>query len=510
MTTIDATAPTGIVFPAAADGSRSTTQAGAAIIAAALEPLDADAAQAARAERHWRRRYPLHLRRLVEAALPSAALAERSARAGLDAAWQTMRWATPDGERPLAQTMARPAEPFAALRRRGRGDARPAPWVVPWQGEALAGDALRRRVDAWEHAGVMEPSAAEALRRCARHPEWFDLSDRTLALLGAGSEAGPLRWLARWRANLVAVDVPRADAWRRIVATVDAGNATLVAPARGPLDPDADGDTLAARLGADLLTETPRIAAWLCSLDAALDVASLAYLDGERHVRVSLAMDAIAAAVGAANPATTLAWMATPTDVFAVPEDAARAAMAAFDERPVASRVMQRGLRLAAGDRFFHPNVERLVDGPAGRRYGVVDSLVIEQGPNYALAKRLQQWRAIVERAAGRRVSLNVAPSTTTTSVVKNPALAAGFAGADTFGIEVFEPETTNAVMAAMWVHDLRCDAGAANPALPLAHPFELFIDGAIHGGLWRGAYLPRSALPFAAALGWVRQRVGG
>ncbi len=329
----------------------------------------------------------------------------------------------------------------------------------------------------WEHAGVLEPSAAEALRRCVRHPDWFDLGDRTLALLGAGSEAGPLRWLALWRANLVAVDVPRADTWRRIVAAVDDGNATLVAP----------------QLGADLLTDTPRIAAWLRSLGCALDLASLAYLDGERHVRVSLAMDAIAAAVGAARADTTLAWMATPTDVFAVPEAAARAAMAAFDER----------------DRFFHPNVERLVDGPGGRRYGIVDSLVIEQGPNYALAKRLQQWRAIVERAAGRRVSLNVAPSTTTTSVVKNPALAAGFAGADTFGIEVFEPETTNAVMAAMWVHDLRCDASAANPALPLAHPFELFMDGAIHGGLWRGAYLPRSALPFAAALGWVRQRVG-
>ena len=61
--------------------------------------------------------------------------------------------------------------------------------------------------------------------------------------------------------------------------------------------------------------------------------------------------------------------------------------------------------------------------------------------------------------------------------------------------------------MAALWVHDLRSDASAANPALPLAHPFELFIDNACHGGLWRTGYRPRSALPFAAALGWVRSR---
>ncbi len=501
---------TGIVFPAAPDGARSTTHAGAAIVAAALAPIDAEAAAAARAERHWRRRYPQHFRRLVEAALPSADAALASARAGLDAAWHTLRWATAGGEIALADAMAAPdalGPPLAARRVTGRGDARPAPWVVPYRGEALAGDALRRRIDAWADAGVLEPSAAQALHRCVRHPEWFDLADRHLVLLGAGSEAGPLRWLARWRANLVAVDVPRAATWQRIAAVVDAGNATLVAPA--PVPAATAGEPL-ADAGADLLRDAPRVAAWLRAFDRRLDVAALAYADGERHVRVSLAMDAIVAGVAAARADTTLAWMATPTDVFAVPEDAARAAMAAFAERPVASRVAQGGLRLAAGDRFFHPNVERLVDGPAGRRYGIVDSLVIEQGPNYALAKRLQQWRAVVARAAGHRVALHVAPSTTTASVVQNPALAAGFAGADAFGIEVFAPETTNAVMAAMWVHDLRCDDAAANPSVPLAHPFELFMAGAIHGGLWRGAYLPRSALPFAAALGWVRQRVRG
>jgi hypothetical protein len=62
--------------------------------------------------------------------------------------------------------------------------------------------------------------------------------------------------------------------------------------------------------------------------------------------------------------------------------------------------------------------------------------------------------------------------------------------------------------MAALWVHDLRHPGAAANPATPLAHPLELFTRQACHGGLWRCPYLPRSALPFAAALGWVRQRL--
>ena len=36
---------------------------------------------------------------------------------------------------------------------------------------------------------------------------------------------------------------------------------------------------------------------------------------------------------------------------------------------------------------------------------GVNDSLVPQQGPNYALAKRLQRWRATVAREAGIPVS---------------------------------------------------------------------------------------------------------
>jgi hypothetical protein len=38
-----------------------------------------------------------------------------------------------------------------------------------------------------------------------------------------------------------------------------------------------------------------------------------------------------------------------------------------------------------------------------------------------------------------------------------------------------------------------------------LAHPYELLMDNACRGGWWRNAYLPRSTLPMATALGWVR-----
>ena len=507
---------TGIIFPPGTDGAPSSRLAGTRIMAAALGALDETHARDALREPRWRHAYPLHFRRLVEGAMHSPAAALASAQAGLAAAWESLAFAQPDGTTTTLRAAladARPGE-LHTLTLHGRGDARPAPWQLPLRGRMLEGAALAAQIDDWAARGIVEASAAQALQRCLCHPEWFDLSDRRLVLLGAGSEAGPLRWLARWRANIIGVDIARAPVWQRIEAIVAEGNARLVVPLRRPLRADALVEASAADVGADLLAEAPAIAAWLRGVAGemgALDIAALGYLDGERHVRLALAMDAVQAALCDADPRTTLAWMATPTDVFAVPEATARRAMAAFDERPALQRGLQAPLRLASGERFFQPNVERIEQQASadGLAWGLVDSLVVEQGPNYALAKRLQQWRAVVARAAGHRCVLNIAPSTTTASVVKNPALAAGFAGASAFDIEVFEPATTNALMAALWVHDLRADASAANPRRALAHPHELFMDNACHGGLWTSAYRARSALPLAAALGWLRGRLG-
>ncbi len=512
----------GIQFPTQVDGSTSTTKVGVAILQSALAPLNPTLSENTRNEAHWRRRYPIYFRALVEDALkhPNAAQATLdSAKAGLEAAWNQMQFEHPTGFSSLSalsnmQYAADIQKPLQTLAFTGRGDGKPATWGIPYQGQMLYGDALRKQIDSWCSKGIIEPSAANALHACATNPDWFDLSDRQLVLMGAGSEAGPLRWLAKWRAQLIAIDINRKPVWEKIAGIVFEGNATMRVPLRheapNNLEPNSYDWTEFA--GADLLTQTPAIIAWLQQCDGALDIAAHAYLDGEKHVRVALAMDLIQEALCRDRASTSLAFMATPTDVFAVPKEAAQDTINAFKNRSMLTRSSQTPLRLAGGDRFFQANIEKLVSltHTNGRvnEYGVVDSLVLEQGPNYALAKRLQQWRAIVARAAGHRVSLNIAPSTTTTSVVKNPALAAGFAGADSFGIEVFEPETTNALMAALWVRDLRDPTSAANPQTELNHPFELFMDNACHGGLWRSAYIPRTALPFAAALGWVRQKL--
>ena len=501
--------PRGMVFRRVSNGLRSSTRAGTAIIGAALEPLNPAHAVLARQERNWRDNYLVHYRRLVDDALSMPAAARASAAAGMVMAWDPLRWGHEGQEHSLEWALRRSAEPAQAeplhtRTVRGSGPLPPAPWVVPYRGAALSGDRLRRRLELWLQSGAIEPSAGAALHRCAAHSEWFDLSDRSIVLLGAGAQAGPLRWLARWRATVLAVDLERPALWRAIAAIVQGGNATLHVPVRAGAPRDAHWTEVA---GADLLTQAPAITNWICRFDAALDVAAHAYLDGERHVRLALAMDLIQRATCMGRSDTTLAFMATPTDVFAVPGPSARAAMQAYSARALLPRALQAGLAAASGRRLYQPHVTGLSVGPDGTEYGVADCLVPQQGSNYALAKRLQQWRALLARAAGHRVSLNIAPSSSTDSVISNPALAAAFAGARPFGVEAFAPETTSALMAALWVHDLRCEHSAANPARALAHPFELFMDNACHGGMWRCAYLPRSVLPLAAALGWVRSR---
>ena len=47
-----------------------------------------------------------------------------------------------------------------------------------------------------------------------------------------------------------------------------------------------------------------------------------------------------------------------------------------------------------------------------------------------------------------------------------------------------------------------------ANPEVKLAHPLELMMKGANHGGLWRVAYLARTALPFAAVYGFATEKL--
>src|ERR1700691_4214066 len=87
----------GVVFPLSADGRRSTSAVGRAVVADALRPVDPAGAVGAEQEANWRSGYLIHFRRLVEAGLASKAAALSVAREGLGSLHARMRVRWPAG-----------------------------------------------------------------------------------------------------------------------------------------------------------------------------------------------------------------------------------------------------------------------------------------------------------------------------------------------------------------------------------------------------------------------------
>jgi hypothetical protein len=470
--------PTGVQLPEV-DGQRSSSAFGRAVVADALRAADPAAADRVLATKDWRSGYLPHFRRLIEVGTSSYDAALTSARDGLTSLHERMRYDGAQGERALLGGLGGGNE-LATVDVKGEGD-RESELSIPFRGERLRGDALQRQLDAWVAKGSMEPSCAAAVRLVADNPDWLDLSDQHVVVLGAGAEMGPLQALLRWGGNLVGVDLPRSDLWSRVLGVARAGAGRLTVPVR-----PGSGD-LENTAGVDLLTDLPDVGAWLGGLPGPLVLGNYVYADGVTNLRVSAGVDALTVHLLGERKDVTLAFLATPTDVFAVPHEVVE--QAGSGAAPgLLLKTMRWPLRAVSGGRLLVPNYPG--DVP------VCDSLVPQQGPNYALAKRLQRWRAAVARDEGVRVSLNVAPPTRTRSVVKNKLLATAYAGARRFGVEVFEPSTSNVLMAALLVHDLRTTPPAKQ------HPFEAEANDAAHGGLWRQPYSPRSVLGLAVLVG--------
>ncbi len=484
--------PHGVVFPTGADGRRSTAALGRAALSDALRGVDPAGARAAEQETNWRAGYLTHFRRAVEAGIGSRADAHRIAADGLDGVRSRMRVALGEAgaeEMHLEDWADAPAaQGFGTGEVRGTAAAE-TELTIPYRGSRLGGEDLHRLLDRWEAEGVVEPSASQAVRTVLESPSWLRADGHTIAVLGAGAEMGPLRALLRWGAQVAAVDLPDEAVWQRVLESAQTGAGRVLFP----LSPARDGDVPAGQAGADLIGAAPAVADWLASLGPEIPVVgNYVYADGATNVRVSVAVDVLTTRLQAARPDTALAFLATPTDVFAVPGDAVTASTRAYESRSATGRLLGRPLRTVSAGRLL-----RRAYVP-GTEPGVIDSLVPQQGPNYALAKRIQRWRAVEARRAGAMVSMNVAPPTRTRSVLKNRALAAAYAGAHRFGVEVFDPATSNVLMAALLVHDLHTGGGPIHD-----HPWEDEAYAAVHGGLWRAAYAPRSALGLAALLGY-------
>jgi hypothetical protein len=450
-----------VVFPLGADGRRSSSEFGRAVIADALRAADPAAAAAAERENDWRKGYLKPFRSLVEAGLGNG---YEIAAAGLDSVHRRM----------LIDISAGSVQPPPTFTVSGAGQAE-RELLLPYRKEVLRGDALQRQLDAWVTRGIIEATCAEMVRDVAANPDWLDLSDQRLVVLGAGAELGPLPAVLAWGGTVIGVDLPRPQLWERIVATARRGAGTLIAPGNSVSD-----------AGIDLLSALPEATQWLLGIEGRLVLGNYVYAPGGAYPLLSAAVDALSLHISRERPGTALAFLATPTDTFAVPEGAVSQATERYRDRSSGARLAQ----VVSGGRLLEPHF------PDGGNPGIADSLVPQQGPNYALAKRIQRWRASVARQSGTDVSFSVAPPTATRSVTNNRLLAAAYAGAHLFGIEVFAPATSSRLMAALLAHQLR------NPRPAAAQAWQDETVGAAHGGLWRVGYLPRTALGLAAARG--------
>ena len=467
------------------DGRRSTQEAGKTVFAAAALPADPQLSERIGAEKDWRKGYLEPLRRLVEAGARSARAAVDIARAGIERVHDRVEFGHNGEGVPLTEAVRSAAPRLTTEAIQGSASPGGHELAIPYRGELLRGDSIRRQLDTWVAGGIIEPSCREAVEKVVANPDWLDLSDRRFVLLGAASEMGALPALCAWGADVIAIDLPEQRVRDRIGQLASQGSGSVSMP------------TLSGReiSGADLLSETPEIAEWIRGFDAPYTIVDDTYADGTKFMLLAAATDALIGHL-AAKRGVSLAYLATPTDVFAVPEDIA-----------LETRTRRRGfrpLRALSGGALYKASYEELVEGEDGRRWGIVDSLVAQQGANYALAKTIQRWRAVSARADGTLVSANVAPATRTRSVTKNKALAAAYRGASAYGLEIFEPDTSRWLMAALMVHDLR---NGSEGSAPEGHPFDLYAQGAAHGGMWRLPYEPRSILPLAVLRGLIRRR---
>jgi len=495
----------GITFPAGGDGRVSSMATGRAILADSVRAADPQLAARIEHTDDWRHGYLTPVRDSVLAAAVHPAQAAQMAAEGLASARRRFQFAREGSLGGLDTALVSDRRlGTATIRGRSAGETG---FSVPYGGQRLFDADLRRQLDLWVQAGVAEPEFAASLHLLLDNPDWLDLSDLQFAVLGAGAEMAPTRSLLRWGATVHAIDLPGPATWSRLIAIARATSGVLHLPLASPeedhpvVHPDED-QVIAELAGVDLLTDTAEIAHWLARGDGALTLGSYAYADGARHVRLSVAVDVIVESLRSAGRPLQLAYLASPTDVNLVPIAAVEESQRRWRARGV-STVLQLPMRMA---RKFEPNYSNAT-AHVDAEHGLNDSIIEQQGPNYILAKHLQRWRALVAHSEGTAVSINIAPMTRTQSVIRSRALKAGYSGAARFGIEVFEPATSTALMAGLLVHDLRNPAGSAQPGSTLGNPLELVSSNAIHSGLWRTAYAPRSVLTFAAMLGLFESR---
>ena len=533
----------GILFPVDKSGvNRTTSPAGQNVFAATFKAVNEDKMASACYRGPWRFSYSRHLLQHVKCSLTSKGNAIKMAQAGINFIYDNFQFG--DGKsQPIAlrEALKSTKEVFTTHVVEGKLKALPKKVVVPYakfpnkKQENLEGEELKKKLKQWADRGTIEPDTAASLIWAVDNQTTIDLSKHWYAcctacsphvpsrppsphqlasrfvLLGAGAAMGPLPILLAHGANIVAVDVPnfkvkgqtRSPWWQQGENSRGIMNLALNSPGKCyiPLKDKPKNEepaSIGEAAGINLIGQPAEARNWVLRVlaehmkkDDSVTVGNYCYLDGEQHVKVSIAMDVISEAVASKyKRAATVAYLCTPTDAHVISKAAHE-----DQKKNAAAAPWYQTLLGSITSTHFQPNAQKPVkDTAAGveTHHYWVDALSVDQGPNYILAKRMQHWRAILTAASGSNVSSNVAPTTATVSVTSNWAFKQGLLGFWRFNpIEIFYQELSNSVMGALLIQD---DLNPKSPAKAdsikeLSNHLHIFASNQFHGGVFRAGF---------------------
>jgi hypothetical protein len=282
--------------------------------------------------------------------------------------------------------------------------------------------------------------------------------------------------------------------WKRLLDAARASPGEILVPLSRPQSECGTEQDLLQAVGCNLTEQPAQILNFLSAVapGKALTVGNYTYLDGDLHVKLSLAADSIIKSLCEKRKGTSVAFLCTPTDIHVINDASHAAATQNYGLHP--GRLVEGLIHLLSFGKLLQKNALKPVPTADGGSLKLVDGLSVAQGPNYALAKRLQHWRAQLSYEGGCTVSSNVAPSTATLSVVSNRSFGWAYGGMPYFKpYEIFHQDTTNAMMASVLIADVTKSDAAANPSnrqkFSIKNTLEIFKYNSVHGGVWRAAY---------------------
>merc|ERR1712232_1544116 len=139
-----------------------------------------------------------------------------------------------------------------------------------------------------------------------------------------------------WGATVICVARRKASTWQGLIQAARTSAGTLVFPVKPELDGNASDEQMASAGGADLMVDTPEIAAWLkeaAGFAKSVTVGVYTYLDGDAHVKVSLACDAIIQELlsqPGVGERLSLAYIQTPSLTYTISPEAHSASVAHY------------------------------------------------------------------------------------------------------------------------------------------------------------------------------------